>query len=670
MKKILNTAVLALTTCVGLSGCNDFFETRPGVQEDLESTFQNKQRTEQYLNYVYSFVLDDHSGERWFGPGNGQNDGTADRYGGIWMSGSIEAEVSWDWHATNRWQTGQSRADDDYLGFWWEHFYRGIANASTFIMNVDKNGELSEKEKTLYKAEARALRAHYYYCLFRQYGPFVIVGESGMAIDSKVSDLLKPRNTVDECVDYIVSEFDLAAEDLDPVLSITNPATASRYGRWDRAQCKAYKAKLLLYAASPLFNGSTLMAQMKNTDGTPLFPQSFDQAKWERAKTAYEEFINEFVPTHFELHVVTTADGEIDFYESYRQISSGYYEASKENISAKIVWHGDLNYAVTPYHQGFRTAGIDGGMGMGVSQEFVDMFFTDKGIPIEHDPDYRDFGIGVTPDASYYGSEVDYNDPIVPSRNYFKANENLTLKQWENREARFYVSVTYNGSTWLNVGTTLGEVTTTLDRTGNSGRDVASHDSPYTGYGWRKTARAATEQGRDRRISCNLRLADIYLGYAEVLNEVGDISGAMRYVNMIRARAGVPEYGTGTDNNGMTRIAYPATKDEVRKRIQRERLIELNLESNHFFDVRRWMVADMVTGDGWIYPSYHNGGEGGYLHGLNTTASVPDFFRKVQYELRVFEPRHYFLPIPDAEVRRNPLMVQNYGWLSTTSADE
>jgi hypothetical protein len=666
MKNIFRITVFAFLTCAGLSGCNDFFETIPGKQETLEDTFRNKQRTEQFLNYVYSFVLDDVTGERWFGPGSGQMDGTADRYGGMWGTASLEGNVSWDWHASNLWNLGQTTADNNYVGFWWKHFYKGIANASIFIANVDSNPELSPREKTLYKAEARALRASYYYHIFRQYGPFVIIGEEAMPLDAVVADLLRPRNTVDECVKYIADEFDMAAEGLDPVLSVTNQNTAARYGRWDQAQCKAYKAKLLLYAASPLFNGSPLMANVKNPDGTPLFPGTPDQTKWEKAKVAYEEFLTEFVPTYFDLHIVRTAGDKVDFYESYRQISSGYYEASKENISAKLVWHDEFNYCVTPYHSQNRGNGIDGGMSFGVTQEFVDMFFTNKGLPINEDPDYRDYGIGVIPDASHYGSADDYNDPVVPSRTYFRSNTTNTLKQWENREPRFYVCVTYNGSTWLNEATSQGKVTTTLYRSGNSGYNVAGHDSPYTGYGWRKTARAGTEQGRARHISCNMRLADVYLGYAETLNETDNIPEAMRYINMIRTRAGVPEYGTGTytDVNGetKTRVAYPNDKDEVRKRIQRERLIELALEANRFFDVRRWMVADMEEGDGWIYPTYHNGGEGGAVHGLDYTSDTPAFFKKVELQTRVFGACQYFLPIPDDEVRRNPKMVQNHDW--------
>ena len=460
---------------------------------------------------------------------------------------------------------------------------------------------------------------------------------------------------MDECVKFMTEEFDAAAKDL--------PAryTGTNYGRIDAGACKAYKAKILLYAASPFYNGNKDLASVKNPDGTNLFPQEEDATKWDTAKAAFEDFFNEY-GANYALHEVYT-DGKYDPYESYRQVTTGCELTSKENIFIREVWHGELNYAVTPYHNGYRNGyGIDGGLGLGTSQEMVDLFFTDKGLRIDDDPDYKDYGLNTTPSAEYYGWDEDYNDPVVPTRNYFKQNTNLTLKQWANREPRFYVCVTYNGSTWLNTETTAGEVTTELYYNGNSGNAVASHDCPYTGYGMRKTARSSKEAGQDGHFSCNLRLAEMYLGYAETLSATSDFDGALEYVNKVRRRAGIAEYGDGAGQ-----IWCPKNRTQVDNRIRRERMVELCFESARFFDVRRWKIANGESdvngqGDGWVYPTYHTGGEGGDLHGLDYRSDPPQFFQKVVMQTRTFEPRHYLMPIPDAEVRRNPHMVQNYDW--------
>ena len=550
MKKIIKSSILALTLSFGLVGC-DFFEEMPGVQLDLDDTFANYSKTEQFLNNIYSYAADDNTGERFY-------TSYADRYGGIWMAGSIEANWSWDWHNSHKWNLSQTSPSSDYVTFWYDHFYQGINKASIFIQRVDGNPELSETEKKVWKAQARGMRALYYFHLFRLYGPIVILGEEPVDTGAELSSLLRARNTVDECVKFMTEEFDAAAKDL--------PAryTGVNYGRIDAGACKAYKAKILLYAASPFYNGNTDLASVKNTDGTNLFPQEEDASKWETAKAAFEDFFNEY-GANYALHEVYT-DGKYDPYESYRQVTTGCELTSKENIFIREVWHGELNYAVTPYHNGYRNGyGIDGGLGLGTSQEMVDLFFTDKGLRIDDDPDYKDYGLNTTPSAEYYGWDEDYNDPVVPTRNYFKQNTNLTLKQWANREPRFYVCVTYNGSTWLNTETTAGEVTTQLYYNGNSGNAVASHDCPYTGYGMRKTARSSKEAGRDNHFSCNLRLAEMYLGYAETLSATGDFDGAMEYVNKVRARAGIPEYGEGKDGNGYDRISYPRVGPLLRR---------------------------------------------------------------------------------------------------------
>ncbi len=268
MKNRLINTILALSVLVGVSGCNGFFESLPGPQLDLEDTFTDQYRTEGFLKNVYSHLPDDVTGEYKYSE-------VSDRYGGFWGVGSLEAQYSqgggWDGNATqyaNTWNRGAVSAMDSEIDFWWGHYYKGIAKAGVFIANVDKCVVLSERVRTLYKAEARALRAVFYWYILRQYGPCVLTGETAMAIDSPVSELLLPRSTVDDCVDYIVSELDFAAEVFKDNGRMILGGTDAQFGRLDRGQCKALKAKVLLYAASPLFNGNTLMSSMKNDDGT------------------------------------------------------------------------------------------------------------------------------------------------------------------------------------------------------------------------------------------------------------------------------------------------------------------------------------------------------------------------------------------------------------------
>lgn len=152
MKNIIKVGALSLLLCGGLTACDSFFDSVPGVQYDLEGTFSNRQKTEQFLNNVYSYVPDE-TQERW----------PTSHGGGIWTGGSLESNITWSWHITNEWTMGTVYASSSWINYWFIKYYKGIAKASTFISNVDNCTEASANDRTLWKAQARALRAYYYF---------------------------------------------------------------------------------------------------------------------------------------------------------------------------------------------------------------------------------------------------------------------------------------------------------------------------------------------------------------------------------------------------------------------------------------------------------------------------------------------------------------------------
>lgn len=260
MKNIFKIGALGLLMSVGLSSCNDFFDAIPGEQYDMEDTFTNRQKTEQFLNNVYSYVPDE-TRERY-------STNYSDQPGTIVTGASLEANITWSWHSSNEWTMGMTYASSSWINFWFINYYKGISKANSFIANVDRCAEASANDRLVWKAQARALRALYYFYLFRMYGPVVLLGEDALALDTPLEELLKERNSVDECIDYITAELDLAAQDL------PDRYNGSNLGRIDKGACKAFKAKVLLYAASPLFNGNSDYAEIRNKDGKQLFPLS------------------------------------------------------------------------------------------------------------------------------------------------------------------------------------------------------------------------------------------------------------------------------------------------------------------------------------------------------------------------------------------------------------
>lgn len=639
MKNIVKIGALALALTFGFSSCNDYFDSIPGEWYDMDKTFSNRSKAIEFLNNVYSYVPNENN-ERFMVPN-----------GAPWSAGSLEADFSWSWHNTNEWTAGRTYASSSWINYYFIEYYKGIAKASTFIQNIDKCAEASEGERTVWKAEARALRAIYYFWIFRSYGPAILLGEEPLDVNAPLDDLLKERNSVDEYISYIADELKKAAADL------PEKYNGSNLGHMDRGICMAMRANALLYAASPLFNCNPDYAEIKNHDGKQLYPQdkANEQKRWDDAREAYKNFFTDFVDKGiYELYTVKN-NGNVDYYESYRQVTSGmnYGDENKEQILVKVEDYGTDNFEITPYHAG-EASDLRGGQGFAATQEMVDLFFMKDGYRIEDsEADYEEY-TGI-PSSDYYGGEEykNENSNVV----CFEKNTNMTLKQWANRDPRFYVCITFNGARWVRPRSDGSWITTEWYKNGNSGLAKATLDIPYTGYGVRKRA-PINGVWSGKQTAILLRLADMYLGYAETLSACGEYGKALELVNKVRERVGLKEYGS---NAGQ--IACPLNRTDVDKRIRRERLVELAFERKHFFDVRRWKVADMTNGDGWIYPSYHRGGEGGEIHGLNYTKDLPEFFEKMATELRVFDKKHYLFPIPDKDMRRNPKMVQNYGWL-------
>ena len=259
---------------------------------------------------------------------------------------------------------------------------------------------------------------------------------------------------------------------------------------------------------------------------------------------------------------------------------------------------------------------------MGVTQTQVDAYFMENGRSIDD------------PQSNYRSSG--FSNFKAP----FDVEERRTFNQWTNREPRFYVGVTYNNSYWLYQGSSDQPIITVMEYSGNSGRSQSTSDVSPTGYIVRKNV-ATNDNARG---SIMLRLANIYLDYAEALNESDPGNGdILKYLNLIRERAGVPLYGAGENA-----LPVPSDQQAMREAIRKERRIELAFENVRYFDTRRWKIAAQT--------------DNGDFYGMNMSRDGNDFYVKTRTETRVFRDRDYLFPIPNNEVLKNDNMVQNPGW--------
>ena len=160
-------------------------------------------------------------------------------------------------------------------------YYECIRDCNIFLKNVLncsdpilENDSARKSQIQLWYDSVRWARAYTYFLLMRDYGPVFLVGDEPMDFTASTQDLQRPRNTWDECVDYVTQEMNYCAENLPATL------TSANYGLPTRGAALAVLSRLHLYSARPLFNGNPLYRTLRNPDGKNLVPEQTDNEKW------------------------------------------------------------------------------------------------------------------------------------------------------------------------------------------------------------------------------------------------------------------------------------------------------------------------------------------------------------------------------------------------------
>ncbi|MES2278124.1 MAG: RagB/SusD family nutrient uptake outer membrane protein [Bacteroidota bacterium] len=200
---------------------------------------------------------------------------------------------------------------------------------------------------------------------------------------------------------------------------------------------------------------------------------------------------------------------------------------------------------------------------------------------------------------------------------------------YANRDPRLLQTILTNGVAWAG---------RTFEPFINGGQDYQG-DRTITGMLQKKYVGITSQsQGASRFIF--YRFAEIYLNYAEAQNEYDGAPNAnsYTYVNLVRARAGMPPLPVGIN------------KADFAARVKKERILEFAFEDTNIFDERRWLMAETL--------------DAGSFYGFQITKNANATFtytRKV-FETRLFSKRFYQYPFPDAEITKSPNLKQNPGW--------
>lgn len=596
----------------GIVSCDSYLDKQPDEPLTLKTIFEKKSTTEGYLYHVFSYLPE------YWDPGAYDGEG--------WIPASDEGIFSYD-RGYRRLNNGSVNSSDVPYERW-NRYYKGIREANIFLANIDRCLELTAKERLIYHSEVRFLRATYYFLLMRQYGPVILIGDAILPHTDHNYNV--PRNTWEECVSYVGGELTQVSSILPP-----EPLRDDQYGKPTSGAALAMKARLLLYSASPLFNPEDgtehLYKNVKNADGTLLFPQKYDARKWMKAAEAAREVINSDV-----YKLVKTGDT----FKDLRNVFA-------ERWNSEIIFGRTVNIT-SAWVMGCSPRQMHGYGGHGTTQNHVDMYgvqssgrypvsgYTPKGVPM------------IDPKSGY--NEDGFENFTHPVDN----RSSMTYKMYVGRDPRFYMNIVWAGLEMTYGGSSEKYETIEFYYNSTSGPGK-SHDYAPAGYLPRKFTPKDNDPlngnwGDNRVTWPYIRLAEIYLNYAEALNEYNPGNpDILFYVNMVRERAGMKKLEEAYPELNLTTAA---AQSNMRKLIKQERQVELAFEGGfRYFDMRRWM--DSMSTEKNIY-------------GMNVFAPNQKigggFWSRIVIEQRNFQKAYYLYPISQPELDRNKALIQNEGW--------
>lgn len=604
-----------------LTSCVDYLDKESDTELTLPMVFEDKNRTEGWLANVYSHVPDPY----W---------GYARKLGWDILSDDMTASErwrQWDWKVIPM-LLGEWTPSTDWDGNYWSRLPQLIREANIFIENVHPLPDqgISATEVTYMKAEMRFMIAYYYYLLSNTYGPVPFKPNYIAPTDFNLADLMEGQRPYYEVVDWVDKELKEVAEILPAKYT-----EARKYGRATSIMCLAVRARMLLFAASPLVNGNPDYANHKNKDGENLFSTTADKTKWAYAAQACKELIDAAEAAGHKLYTEKNDDGTIDPFMSYQNLFlTRYDEGNTEILFARP---GGSEYG--EYEKHATPAASGGSGGLGVTQSLVDAFFMENGLPINDDnSEYVETGYSVsdeTRDNTVWDTEV--NGGAISKKN--------TYNMYCHREPRFYITVSYNNSYFT-------QEKRVFNFFNGSADNPHTHDAPQNGYLIRKkiSPDLNVKQGTYKyRPGIVYRLGEAYLNYAEALNESDPGNGdILVYLNKIRERAGIRQYTTGATDDNFIHVDLN-DQAEMRKLIRAERRVELSCEGIRYDDLRRWKEAENVLN--------------GDFYGMNFSGKDnSSFYVRTPYLKRVYKKAYYWFPIHQSEIDKNDKLVQSPYW--------
>lgn len=583
--KIVLTAIIAT---LSLNGCYDL-DRNPFDQVGDATFWQNETQVTQGMMGVYAALRNDNAFGLKFAQDNMSDIGVGyDNQGfGAVILGTYNDRTA---IVENKWKS----------------LYDGVMRANLVIQKIPGVPGLSDELKTKYLAEAKFLRALYYFELYNFYGAVPLYDETvNLPVD--YNSLKKPRNTVEEVFKFILDDLNYAIESNLPAQWET-----ANYGRATKGAAYALRGKVYLY------------------------------------KKEYADAAKDFE----EIMLDPSGKGyNYSLYADYANLFKPGGDQSNEMIFAIQNSGGvgkDFGMPMT-FYMGTRSSFGSCWNNVMPSATLLDMYELKDGKAFNWNDFIPGFNESTTIKDETFVSTLSTDGKKVEA---YAKNRNLVLDMYKERDPRMGATVilpytTYPG--WVSNQAKTCEFVIARNVAPNEVNGFIRINGAWTeSYIFRKFVAEGNMNGAINNRSHTpikfplIRLADVYLMYAECKNELGEQSTAVQYINKVRQRTST---NMPTINSGPAWL-QASSKEEVFNRIKHERAVELVAEGHRWSDLRRWGLALSTL-------SEQNGGKAKSVYGITGKTLLS----------RTFTERDMLWPIPGVEVERNPnLKPNNPGW--------
>lgn len=631
--------LIYICTAFSIASCN-YLDVVPDNVPTLDNAFSDRYTAEQYLATCY-----------WGMPksaGWNENPGI---FGSLEMIFNKEGSTS----GGMKFGLGTDSPTSALINYWGgtgsmiRSLYAGIRECNTFMEGIVGVKDLNQYEIKRMIAEVKLIKAYMHFYLLTYYGPICPLREN-IPVNESTQGVRVYREKVDDCFAYILELLDEVIEG-DPLPLVIENQT-SELGRFARPAAYMLKAKVLVYWASPLFNGNTDYNSFRNYNGEPFFNQTYDETRWQKAAEACKEAVDICESAGIRLYQISdyiatkTLSDETQLVQTLRGSVS-------DRWNCELVW-GNSSYPVNSGLQGEcicyleQATSLNCGTRMSVSMATVEQFYSKNGVPIEEDKEYD------------YSNRFNVRTGDEDHKYYIQKGEQTAAMNFD-REPRFYSTLGFDrgkwyGNSYKNVPDDDAECLYPKNRFGEFSSVANPGNYNATGY-WPKklvsinsSFRNANDISWENYAFPDMRFADLLLLCAEALNESKDAPDAevYKYVDMVRERAGLKGVVESWQKYS-NQANKPSTKVGMREIIQRERKIELACEGVYYWDSRRWKTAQKE--------------QNRLIQGWNVNAKeVVDYYTLTTVYTQSFTYKNYFAPIPESDIVNNPQLVQNPGW--------